>query len=167
MGWWNTEQGDDVIGDDSVDTIVDALHFHEKMVGRKPSLQELLDAVSLLLRSSGEGYVSDPESIGDGPIEALLAPPAPPARSRPNPSRVPDDEQVSKLMFILAGAFGEIARMYLDTEMERRPRQSELLESLAFALRARPERVLRDAEGLELLELRPALPPDFRPPSRA
>lgn len=176
MGWWATGHDDDLMGDEPADTIVGELKFHEEMNGRKPSFQELIDAATLVLRTDGGDILADPESLGDRSLEAVFEPPAPSLATRPNlPALVSRPElPVSKLMFDLVGAFNQISRQYLETELHRKPRLTELLEALAFPLRVRPERVLRDSDGLELREFRVAGSDagrgerrDFRPPSTA
>jgi len=50
----------------------------------------------------------------------------------------------------LCDSFGDTAAEYEDSEMARKPRLSELLTSLEFVLRYRPEDYLSPADRLEL-----------------
>lgn len=146
MGWWATGHGDDVMGDDVVDTLIDGFRLLEQK-GRKPTFQEIIDAAADLVRSDGEEFLSDAESLGGRPIEAVFETSAPTLVSRPDP---PADE----LRSTMAGVFREVAGLYLGTDYHRKPRLTELLEAMAFVLRVRPERFLREAEDLSLAGFR-------------
>jgi hypothetical protein len=144
MGWWPTGNGKDIIGDEVADAVLSKFQFQEKMTGTKPTLQELLDATAFLVSRDGDDFLSEYTPDERLRLEAILKGPAPALQSRPEPP-------VDDLMFGLAALFRTIAGLYMNTGHERKPRLSELLAGLAFVLRSRPERVLRDGQGLELV----------------
>jgi hypothetical protein len=113
------------------------------MTGSKPSLQELLDGTAFLVSRDGDDFLSEYTPDEALRLEAVPEPPAPALQSRPEPP-------VDDLMFALAALFQEIAGLYIHTGHQRKPCLSELLAGLAFPLRSRPERLLRDGEGIEL-----------------
>ncbi len=121
MSWWDTGNGDDVIGDRPADLLTAALPELPA-----PSLAELLEAVSQVLREHGENLVADPDDARD----AVVVTDPPVIEDNPRPPREAVTER-------LLGAFRDIAAVY-DDRWERRPRVSELLALLAFVLRPRP-----------------------------
>lgn len=156
MGWWATGHDDDIAGDDPVDTIVEDLAFYHEMHGDKPSFQELLDAFAATLQLYGGALLADPDSYVNEPMEAVFAPPAPTLVTSANLGELACDPSspVSSLILNLFSAFRKISKQYLESEVQRKPRVTEMVEVLAFPLRVRPERLLRDAAGLELQEFR-------------
>jgi hypothetical protein len=156
MGWWKTGHNDDIAGDDPADAIVKGLSTYHEIFGTKPSFQELLDSLAMALELYGSDFLDDPESYNGQPMEALFEPPAPALVTRDDRAQlaIAKDSPVSSLVTQLWSTFRKIARQYRDSEVERSPRLSEILSVTAFPLRVKPERCLRDAEGLELKEFR-------------
>jgi hypothetical protein len=144
MGWWPSGNGEDIMGDEVADAVLGTLQFHEKMTGTKPTLQELLDATAFLVSRDGDDFLSEYTPDEGLRLEAILKAPTPALQSRPEPP-------VDDLMFGLPALFREIAGLYMNTGHRRKPRMSELLAGLAFVLRSRPERILRDGQGIELV----------------
>jgi hypothetical protein len=147
MGWWSTGRPGQIMGDDVADEIAAGFKFLLDMTAKKPNFQELLDSTAQMIRSDGGEFLSDADAVRGKPLEAIFQPPAPTLVSRPNPP-------IDDLLFNLGGVFRRVARHYLSTEYQRKPRLSELLDGLAFVLRPTPEEFLRDTEGLKLVEFR-------------
>ncbi len=147
MGWWSTGRPGEVMGDEVADEIVAGFDFLEGATGKKPNFQELLDATAQTVLSDGGVFLSDADSVRGKPLEAVFESAAPTLVSRPNPP-------IDDLLFNLGSMFRRVARHYLNTDDRRKPRLTELLDGLAFVLRVKPERLLRDAEGLKLVEFR-------------
>ena len=142
MGWWETGNGDDIIGDGPADTITTALRVaaqkREAEQRPKPTLSEMLDAVAGALR----GRRGDLLAGGDGLSLRRLAARADPGRrvvtggDRGEPA--PDAFAVEAF----GEAIEEIAAEYEDSALERPPRLSELLASLRFVLSYQPDEYL-------------------------
>jgi hypothetical protein len=146
MGWWRTKsECDDIIGDGPIDTATSALRsIANKAI--KPSLQELLDALAHTIRTTSRGLI-EPAAPADVQIEALLSSPPGTLTSR---SAVPE----ARAARALEGALRAITADYQDSSLERLPRLSEVLAIFAFVLRHEPQRFLREADAIELTELR-------------
>lgn len=156
MGWWATGHNDDIAGDDPADTVVEGLAFYNETYGHKPSFQELLDAFALTLQLYGSMLLAEPDTYLNEPMEALFASPAPTLVTSANLGALDLDpsSSISSLVSHLLLVFRKISKQYLESEVQRKPRLTEICAVLAFPLRVRPERLLRDAAGLELKEFR-------------
>lgn len=144
MSWWDTGNGDDVIGDQSADLVRHALQqiaeARAKGSQEKPTLAELLRAIGIVAISAG-GQMLEDKPANPRKIVAEL-------KSGETISSGPfrEDAGTSDLVPILAGNLRAIAEVYQE-RWERKPRLSELLYAFEFVLRYRPEDFLRD--GLE------------------
>ncbi len=140
MGWWETGNGDDVSGDGPADSVTGALitiaeACQEKNIQR-PTLMQLLNGIVAALRPRPEVYLSDGEGISIGRLVAKL-------ESHPYEVSVKEFTPTDEWLVIpLRYAFEEIAVEYQDSEVERKPRLSELLAAFAFVLGYEPEKYL-------------------------
>jgi hypothetical protein len=142
MGWWATGHDDDMMGDEPLDILGGMFEFHAQMTDRKPSLQEVVDALAQMLRTDGDEMIADPSSLVGRRIEARLA-------GRPalaSAAEAPIDD----LLFGMASTLRQIARSYEEAGYDRKPRLSEILEAFTAVVQHEPERYLRETEGQEL-----------------
>jgi len=147
MGWWATKRPGEIMGDDVADEIGAAFQFFRDVPDSKPTFQQLIDATAGVVHDDGDAFLSDASAVRGKRIAAVFESPAPTLVSRPNTS-------ADGLQHFLGRLFRKIAGYYLDTEYRRKPRLTEVLDGLAFVLRPRPQEVIRDAEGLTLVEFR-------------
>ncbi|HKP39140.1 MAG TPA: hypothetical protein VJT71_19935 [Pyrinomonadaceae bacterium] len=151
MGWWGTGYGDDIIGDGPADTVMQALKdiagYREERGREKPTLPEVLDAVLLALLGNSEKYL---DGEGELTVKRLIAKlDTPPTEVSSSEDPILNPELVTPFQ----GAFEAIASEYEDTELERKPRLSELLTTIAFVLGSDPEDYLAIAEGKSVKEI--------------
>jgi len=143
MSWWDTGEGDDVIGDRPADLLTSALtglaEWRERTHGERPSLAGLLAGLGALLSEAGRTVVVTAETAA-GPV-----------RGEGDAARAEGET----LLPILREALEKVAAAYQE-RWERDPRPSEVAHVVAFVLGPAPERYLRaqDARGLELTGLR-------------
>lgn len=141
MGWWRS--GDSVIGDGPADTLMQALEDAvAERDGRKPTLQELVDATAAALGGS-PGERAEP---------TVTVQSEPESRTVHGRAGAADE----RLAAVLRAGFDAVGAEYRESELNREPTPTELLESLAFILRPSPERYLADGENLRLLAIVPA-----------
>jgi hypothetical protein len=138
MSWIESGTGGDVIGEAPADAVRRALDqiAQENILrlGRRPTLPELLAATAVALKRT-------------------------PAQLRANFTGAPHRsaegiEAESRAVTLLSEAFDAASAEYAET-WDRAPRERELLETVAYVLRADLARYVsdRDAERLELSEL--------------
>jgi hypothetical protein len=142
MGWWDSKAG--LIGDGPVDLVEQCLSAWPD-AGDPPTWQRLLDAVGAALMQGGSHWLADPQALADGRVRARFASPGTDLVGQPGAAREDD-------VAALAEAFAQVAEEYEETQA-RRPTASEALATLAFSLRSRPERFLRNDEGRKLRDL--------------
>lgn len=147
MGWWHTGIGDDIIGDGPADSITDALHAivsqRRQRNLERLTLKQLLEAVAKAISTDSDSFLSDVNGRTAGPIVAN--------RGTPFEVRGTKDADVDfTVLHELLHRFSEIAAEYQDTELERKPRLSELLAALGFVLRPSPSDYLAHCDGLEI-----------------
>jgi hypothetical protein len=150
MGWWGTGNNDDTIGDGPADKLGGALEdladHYERIYHHKPAFQQVLNAVLSTLCQQPENYVCDSQEYEFSQITVELD----------SESMVVSNQDVKAeeaAIAIFHDAFEEIAVEYQDSEMERKPRLSELLATLEFVLGYQPEEYLSDAEGLSIASI--------------
>ncbi len=145
MGWWETGQGDDIIGDSPADTIAETLESiassREEQGKPKPTLKEVLDTFASVLRLKATDLVENGEEIAIQSLAAELDPTSAQVYGGENNSV---DEQLVKAF---GGAIEEIARQYQDV-VERKPRLSELLACIRFVLGYNPSEYLSIEEEI-------------------
>jgi hypothetical protein len=151
MGWWETGQGDDVIGDEPADTITTTLRAmaeaYEEQGKQKPTVQQLLNAILSALRLKPEQFIDEGNEISIQTLTAKFE------STLDNVSSSEDNIADNQLVTALCDAFEEVAVEYEDAEMERKPRLSELLTSIAFVLGYEPEEYLSVPEGTSVTEI--------------
>jgi hypothetical protein len=145
MGWWRSGDNNDVIGDGPADTLAETLdgiaRDRTERGQAKPTLQEFIDAVTAALRGqAGEGIAEDQGVTGQ------LVP-----ESRNVHGQA--DRADETLLPPLRDAFDAIRAEYRESELNREPRPSEILESLAFVLRPSLDRYIADAEDIHLVTI--------------
>ena len=141
MSWWDTGNGDDVIGDQSGDlarhgllAIVDANARHGRP---KPLLQDLLRAIAAVAIQAPPSQLTRPARLGE--IVASLE-----TGDVLSSGPVHDEADVAQeLTSPLKANLRQLADVY-QQRWKRPPRLSEWLESLAFVLRSQPEKYLLD-----------------------
>lgn len=144
MGWWKTGQGDDIIGDAPADTISEifaaiASSFEEE--GKpKPTLQQVLDAIILVLREKGSDIFESTEEISNQTLVAELEPTSAKVWIRGN--NIADE----KLIKAFEKAFEEIVDQYQDS-VNRKPRLAEIFASIKFILGYNPDEYLSIEEN--------------------
>ena len=128
MGWWGIGDEDDerAIGDGPVDRLEDAL----RALPSRPSVQALVDAATAALRRDADELVCDPAEAARGRVAARAEGGSPAVIGAP-------DDAAPELVDAMLNAFDDMGVDYLDSEMERRPYVSEVLETLTFVLRGR------------------------------
>jgi hypothetical protein len=136
MSWWDTGEGDNVIGDAPADLMGDALseisYAREKRSQPNPNIQQLIDGFAHALKTYGSGDkgLTLKRSGGDDIT----------ARAEDS------DEEIAKAF---QTGFQQIARKYKE-RWDRDPRVQELAELLTFVLGYQPERYMSDAQGLKV-----------------
>jgi hypothetical protein len=136
MSWWDTDEGDDVIGDEPADLIRHSLQ--QIAVGKKSKLEDLLRAIGIVAKSdAGKKMLENlPANLRD--ITATL-------KSGETLSAQPAEEDATAkdLVTALTDNLRAIQKVYQE-RWERNPRLSEWLSVFAFVLRYRPEDFLED-----------------------
>lgn len=148
MGWWGTGANDDVIGDGPADLITTALdNLALAAVSRskaKPTVEEILDGIAAAIRARPEYLFGE---VGYTPFKRLVASLEPGSVEIVGGEYARADAGVQRA---LLEAFTEIVLEYENSELERKPRLSELLSTLAFVLSAEPDRCLSLPDGVAL-----------------
>ena len=131
MGWWETGQGDDIVGDAPADTITEIFETivasFEEQGKPKPTLEQLLNAIFLVLCEKEADIFQSSEEISIQNLVAELEPTSMKVSSSGNGSA---DEQLLKA---LDKGITEIIAQYQDS-VNRKPRANELLAVIKFVL---------------------------------
>jgi hypothetical protein len=150
MGWWETGDGDDLIGDEAVDAVERALKaFRKAGRGERPTLEALLDALVAGLAAGGPSLFAGAEKKRVRRLTAKLEPG--PARASAAVAGAPGSAGQG-LVSALAEALEEIHDEY-EESVDRKPRLSELLACFAFVLGQEPEEYLSGVEGRSVTEI--------------
>lgn len=148
MGWWRTGNADDVIGDDAADILgllFQAVADERTGSGKtKPTLDELLGAVGAVLRRDAGALTADG---GNRPLGGLVV------TIDGATSTIAAQGPAGDLAPRIENAVRDIASAYQESELDRKPRLSEILSSLAFVLGYRPEMYLSGVEGKQITEI--------------
>jgi hypothetical protein len=140
MSWWDTGEGDDVIGDQAADQVREALQqivdARAKRSQDKPVLADLLWAIAIATGSAGT-VLADPPA-GVLPLVAQLK-----SGQTVSSGSPPDERETRDLVGPLAACLRALGTIYQD-RWDRKPRLSEWLRALEFVLKYRPEDFLRD-----------------------
>ena len=138
MSWWETGNGDDVIGDEPADALQDALRgiaaASEGQSRTKPTLAQLLAAIAAVLHTKARDVLAEASLVQSALVARL-------ADGSVVRSESDDNGQLATMVASLTAAAEAIARIYND-RFARRPRLSELLAVISFVLRGQPERYL-------------------------
>jgi hypothetical protein len=141
MSWWDTGNGDDVIGDQPGDilrhsllAIATADSKHEQP---KPTLQELLRAVAVVVNEAPESQLAKHSEVGE--IVARLKNGATLSSGRLDAQGT----LPAALVGPLKAGLRQIADVYQE-RWQRPPRLPEWLQALTFVLGYRPEEYVRD-----------------------
>lgn len=146
MGWWRSGRNpDDILGDGPADVVQQELEHLADSSDTKPTFQALLDALAAALAMHAAEALADPGAYRGQPIVARFEPPAAPLESRAADASAP-------ARAALESALMQIAAEY-DVEQSRRPTLGEVLGSIAFVLRVRPERYVSGVDGRALVDL--------------
>src|SRR4051812_35041941 len=146
MGWWRSGRNpDDILGDAPADILQQELERLAAASHTKPTFQVLLDALAAALALRAGEALADPGAYRGQPIVARFEPPAAPLESRAADASAP-------ARAALESALMQIAAEY-DVEQSRRPTLGEVLGSVAFVLRVRPERYLSGVDNRALVDL--------------
>lgn len=141
MSWWDTGEGDDVIGDRPADLLISGLKklgAEREAAGKeRPSLGGLLAGLSAAL-SGPERQVQFVGETKAGPLPAGGA---------------AAETEAAELLPGLREALQAITASY-EERWERGPRPSELAWLTAFVLGGDPWRYLRPEPGVELTDVR-------------
>lgn len=134
MSWWDTGNGDDVIGDQPADVVRQTLaELSGDAADSKPTLKDLLSALAAVTGGSAAAeLVEDP-----GPHEI--------AATTKSGEIVPGSRAGAprRLIEPLSEGVRHIRDQYQE-RWERKPRVSELLDAFAFVLRFQPEDYVSD-----------------------
>jgi hypothetical protein len=126
MGWWQGENEIDLLGDGPADTLSGALQEIAKVQRRKPTLQELLEALHAALLLAPESLLLE----SDIHVAALAAHMNDGSTVSTHDATRPGDLPVK----LLYQALQDIVTDYEDMEDHRKPRLRELLATAAFIL---------------------------------
>ncbi|MBL1202382.1 MAG: hypothetical protein FWK04_25765 [Nostoc sp. GBBB01] len=150
MGWWETGQGDDIIGDAPADTITEifeaiASSFEEEGKS-KPTLEQLLNAIFSVLCEKGADIFQNGEEISIQSLVAELQPTSVKVSSSSNESAH------EELVQALDKGIQEIITQYQDS-VNRKPRLQEFLACIKFVLGYNPEEYLSIEEGIAVKKI--------------
>jgi hypothetical protein len=126
MGWWNVEDGIDLLGDGPADILSAAMREIERRNGRRPTLQEFLDGMRRALEVNPGALLLD----GNVQVSALTARLNDGGKVSTTGTGAPDGSVVK----IIYQALEDIVTAYEDMEDHRKPRLSELLATAAFIM---------------------------------
>ena len=138
MGWSKLGEGDDVIGDAPADMIDYVLSHYLSTEREKPTLEEMLNGIQMVLQNKSKDYLDDEKKINciryiKGSHESDIN------RSRDFPV----------LLAALDEAINNIVVEY-EQMLDRKPRINEILGTFAFVLSGDPEKYLRGAESISI-----------------
>jgi hypothetical protein len=146
MGWWRSGRHPaDVLGDGPADVLQQELDRLAGTEETKPTFQALIDALAAVLRDDARDLVEPADAYTGEPIVARFEPPASTLRSAPSDRNV-------QVQSALASALKRIAAEY-ELEQSRKPTLGEILGTIAFVLRVRPERYVSNPDGRTLADL--------------
>lgn len=156
MGWWKADDGIGAIGDGPADALSLALGARIARDGAPVRLEDVLAAFLHALALNPEALLADPAALQDAGLKVRLADGS---LLHVAPAPESHDPQSTEELY---AAIEEAAALYRDA-YDRKPSIAELLETLAFVLRAYDEIVTPDAAAIDTLTLdavRPAKPTD-------
>lgn len=138
MGWWEGNNGTDLLGDGPADTLSAALKDAAEIYGRKPTLEEFLNSLQ-------QALAIDPSSLLlDGHNVSTLT-----ARLKNGESISTGDPELSddRVVKVLYQALEDIATEYEEMEDQRKPRLSEVLATASFILRPDTQKFVDTPSG--------------------
>ncbi len=136
MSWWDTDDGDDVIGDEPADLI---RHSLQQIAERqKPKLEDLLRAIGTVAKSDARKKMLENIPANLRGITATLK-----SGETISAQTSADDATTRDIVATLTENLRAIRKIYQE-RWERNPRLSEWLSLFAFVLRYRPEDFLED-----------------------
>jgi len=133
MSWWDTGEGDDVIGDQPADLVRHSLQ--EIAARQKPGLEDLLGAINTVTKSDSGKKLLENVPANHADVVAKLKSGETVSASAAEPNK--------PLVASLKENLKEIQKVYQE-RWERNPRLTEWLSTFAFVLRYRPEEFLED-----------------------
>jgi hypothetical protein len=144
MSWWDTGEGDDLIGDIPADIIggmfKSITKASEEQGNQKPTLQEVLNSIKSALSQNPEEILADGKGISVQKVVAEL---------ENKPDEVSSGEPINtldELVVAFRKAFEAVTQEYKDA-LERKPRLSELLACIVLVLGSSPEDYLSIEAG--------------------
>src|SRR6266550_4264100 len=136
MSWWDTDDGDDVIGDEPADLI---RHSLQQIAERqKPKLEDLLRAIGTVAKSDARKKMLENIPANLRGITATLK-----SGETISAQTSADDATTRDIVATLTENLRAIRKIYQE-RWERNPRLSEWLSLFSFVLRYRPEDFLED-----------------------
>lgn len=155
MGWWLTGNGDDTIGDGPADILMDAFKDivarHNQSDQPLLTLSQLLDLIAATLRLEPQVILSEGKSFS---IRSIIAEVENKLLDKPQKVSSSSNPLVDETdVRILFDAFTKIAIEYEEMGLNRKPRVSELLETIVFVLGYRPKSYAFITEDLPLRRL--------------
>ena len=146
MGWWRSGLNpDNVLGDGPADALEDELARLAQIADPKPSFQTLLTHLAAVLRRDADSLLAEPKVYGNQPLVARFQPPSPELVSETDASN-------PQVLAALTAAMTRISGEY-QLELSRKPTLGEMLGTVAFVLRVRPERYLPGTERQVLVDV--------------
>jgi|SRR2546426_11648459 len=149
MSWWRTVGGN-MIGDVPADLLGRAFKNLAKARDTrgqpKPTLAAILEATAAVIRGNPGEFLSGGSGVE---IEKITA------RLDGEPGSISGDARGTANVEIgatLRDAFGAVAQAYQE-QWGRKPSLYELLDTMAFVLRYKPETYLTEAEGLSIKDI--------------
>lgn len=149
MGWWRIGEGDDVMGDgpaDEITTVLRAVSDAGTRDGQPPPLAAVLGILDAVLRDRAERVLGDPAELQGGRLAAELDDGT--VVEADPPEKV--DSELARQVF---RGLENVALEYQDTELERKPRLSELLAVILFPLAPDPGEYVTVPGGAALRRL--------------
>lgn len=150
MGWWAKENGVDIISDQVADTITIALKniANEKKARSQPqlTLAELLNVIQVALSKKQKSFLLEGDTISIQKLIAELGNSTEVITSNLEETQSIDEYVLNQIV----EAFEETTVYYEDSELERKPKLSEILASFAFVLGYDPEDYLSIPEDFSV-----------------
>lgn len=135
MSWWDTDNDDDVIGDQPADLVRHSLQ--QVASAQKPALDDLLRAIGAVAKSAeGKEMLEKVPPKLQG-VSAVL-------KSGEKVSAKPEEDKGTLVRSLTENL--RATRDVYKERWERNPRLSEWLSVLSFVLRYRPEDFLEDGK---------------------
>jgi len=148
MSWWDIREKDSVIGDRPADILGTALQDIDRtwfeQTGQRPTLQQLVDAIAVILRTNFEAFCCD--AMGAS-VERIVV------RLKEHPDLVSEGIGIDTdcpLIVRLSEAIADVVQVY-EAEWERKPRLTEIVENFAFVMRG--EEYLLNGQAVELKQI--------------